>query len=56
MIYKGRKEISGFFIGRRVITAIYKGKELIWQAVKSCFGAGYWIEDKPWYGDEAWKD
>lgn len=26
------------------------------QIVNSCFGAGYWVDDKPWLDDEAWKD
>lgn len=29
---------------------------LVWQAVRSCYGAGYWINEKPWIDNEAWKD
>lgn len=56
MIYLGTKEITAFFLGRLPISAIYKGSQLLWQAVRSCFGAGYWVEDKPWLDDEAWKE
>lgn len=34
---------------------VYKGTKLIWQAIRSCFGAGYWRGDKPWFGTDAWK-
>ena len=34
------------------IGAIYKGSQLVWvtiyNAVKSCFGSGTWLQDKPW--------
>lgn len=29
---------------------------LVWQSVRSCFGAGYWSNDKPWINEEAWKN
>lgn len=35
---------------------IYKGANLIWSAIKSCFGAGFWINEKPWINNEAWKN
>lgn len=28
---------------------------VVWQAVRSCFGAGYWRGDRPWIGKDAWK-
>lgn len=42
------------------IGAIYKGANLIWltiyNAVKSCFGSGTWMGDKPWLGADSWKN
>lgn len=42
------------------IGAIYKGSQLIWltiyNAVRSCFGSGTWLGDKPWLGTDAWKN
>lgn len=29
---------------------------LVWQSVRSCFGAGYWRDDKPWLDTEAWNN
>lgn len=42
------------------IGAIYKGSQLVWvtiyNAVKSCFGSGTWIQDKPWLDNDFWKN
>ena len=56
MIYKDGKEISGIFVSGKVITAVYKGGVLVWEAVNSCFGKGFWIGEKPWSNEDAWKN
>lgn len=56
MLFKGGKEIVQIFKDSKAIIAIYKGAILVWQAIRSCFGAGYWINDKPWLNDEPWKN
>lgn len=56
MIGFGKDEIVSAFAGSRVITSVYKGVKIIWQSVRSCFGSGAWIDDKPWVDDEGWKD
>lgn len=44
-------------IGRwQVVQEIYKGARLVWTGIRSCFGAGFWINDKPWLNDDAWKN
>ena len=48
MVYKSGKEIVAIFRGSTPVTAIYKGSKLVWQSIRSCFGAGYWVNDKPW--------
>lgn len=57
MIYKGYKNIVALnILSNKPVMAVYKGSRLVWQAVRSCFGIGYWINDKPWINDEAWKN
>ncbi len=55
MIYKQSKEIIGVFKGSTPITAVYKGDRLVWQAVRSCYGSGAWLGERPWLGDDPWK-
>ncbi len=38
----------------RIIAAVYKGAKLLWQYIKSCFGRGYWINDKMWSDKDGW--
>ena len=61
IFHEGNKELSARYElehpGRwRVVTEVYQGAQLIWTAIKSCFGAGFWINDKPWINDEGWDD
>ena len=54
-IFKDNKEITAVYYGKKVISTIYKGTKLVWEAISSCFGAGRWSGDKPWSGSDAWK-
>lgn len=56
MIKLGNKEISAIRLGSNVISAVYKGSVLIWQAIRSCFGSGCWLNEKAWINDETWKN
>lgn len=56
MTHIGNKEIAAIQIGKRAAAAVYVGAKLVWQAVRSCFGAGFWRNDKPWRNDEGWKN
>ena len=50
--------------GTRLVMAVYHGHDLVWirdghdddTIIESCFGNGYWINDKPWINDGAWKN
>lgn len=56
MIYKDGKETAYIFKGDKAIAEVYKGAVLVWQAIRSCFGKGFWINDKPWNNEDGWKN
>lgn len=56
MIIKDYNSQSQEYFGGRVISAVYKGLQLVWTAIRSCFGKGYWINNKPWVNADAWKN
>ena len=56
MLHKDGHNIGGIFYGNKIITKVYKGTTLVWQLIKSCFGAGYWIRHNPWKGTDSWKN
>ena len=49
------KEISKWSLGSKPIQFLALGAKVIWEAVRSCFGSGKWIGNKPWVGKEKWK-
>lgn len=40
----------------KTFSSWYVAALLVWQAVRSCYGSGAWLEDKPWLELEAWKE
>lgn len=56
MLFHGKKEIVELYKGRLPIIELYLGKFLIWQGLRSCFGSGYWVNNRPWLNDEVWKN
>jgi hypothetical protein len=48
------KNISFVYYGNIAISAVYRGAVLIYNAVRSCFGSGMWMGEKPWIGTDAW--
>ncbi len=38
------------------VTEIYRGARLVWSAIKSCFGKGFWVNEKPWLNNDAWRN
>lgn len=53
IFFKG-KEITGVYHGSKAISAIYKGATLVWEAVRSCFGKGFWMNNMPWNNGDKW--
>lgn len=56
MIYIGNKDISLIYYANKSISEIYYGSKLVWQAIKSCFASGFWVNEKPWINTEGWKN
>lgn len=50
------KEITSVNYGTRPIAIIYRGARMVWQAIRSCFGKGFWINSYPWDNKDAWKN
>ncbi len=38
------------------MVAVYYGAHLVWEKVQSCFGKGYWLNEKPWTNEIGWKN
>jgi hypothetical protein len=55
MIEKNGKQITERYFGKKAIAYVYRGLKLIWMSVRSCFGSGKWVGNKPWIGKEKWK-
>lgn len=56
MITKNKKEVIQINKNKNNYIEIYLGKLLIWKIIRSCFGNGYWINDKPWINTDVWKN
>lgn len=55
-IFNNNKEIISVFTKNKTIVSIYKGTRLLWEAINSCFGKGFWINIKPWNNKDGWKN
>lgn len=60
MIIKNGKEVTSIYDRGKQVTAVYRyvagAWRAVWEAIRSCFGAGYWSDEKPWSDEEPWKD
>ena len=56
MIHSNGKEVVAIHTKGKVISAVYKGAKLVWQAVRSCFGSGHWVNAKAWVNQAAWRN
>lgn len=52
----GNKDISLGYVGKKAIQIIKVGLLTAWEAIRSCYGNGYWDNDKPWDNDDAWSN
>lgn len=56
MIICNNIELAARYYGTKTISAIYRGTRLIWEAVNSCFGSGFWIREKAWSSTDFWRN
>lgn len=52
MIHHKGKSVGGVWYKGKPVSAIY----LVWQAIRSCFGAGYWVNKQGWSNKDGWKN
>lgn len=56
MIVHKTKEVQVVYYGRIAVQKVMYGAYLIWQAVRSCFGLGCWVNEMPWDNTDGWKN
>lgn len=54
MIKKNGNEITEIKIGKRVITYVKQKMLVLYEAILSCFGKGYWVNDAPFLNNDGW--
>lgn len=63
LVTEAHKEVLELIEGvqeqvQKKIGAIYKGSQLVWltiyNTIKSCYGSGRWLEDRPWLDNDTW--
>lgn len=55
MIHAEGKSVESMMLEGRMVSSIMADGKIIWQAIRSCFGSGYWRGNKPWIGKDGWK-
>lgn len=53
-LYVDNKPINTIYKGEKTVQAVYQGLKLVWQYIRSCFGRGYWINEKQWSESDGW--
>lgn len=56
MITKNHLTMQARYYGTKTISAVYYGAKLVWEAISSCFGSGYWINNRPWSNTDSWRN
>ena len=56
MLLFDSKNIETLYLGKQVIQEIRKGAIIIWEAIKGCFGSGFWKNNKGWINKEGWRN
>lgn len=56
MITRNSLSMQARYYGSKTVSAVYYGVKLVWEAISSCFGSGYWINNRPWSNTDAWRN
>jgi hypothetical protein len=56
MITINGHDITDILVGRTGLTKVCRGVRLVWQKLRSCFGTGVWLNDRPWLNEDVWKN
>lgn len=56
MIYKFGRSTAAIYKGTISKQAAYWGLRLKWQNVRSCYGSGAWLNDRPWLNKDGWRN
>lgn len=56
MIYKFGRSTAAIYKGTISKQAAYWGLRLKWQNVRSCYGSGAWLNDRPWLNNDGWRN
>ncbi len=56
MINHNSKEIIDIKHDNKNIIFVLLGSEIVWQSVRSAFGKGYWVNEKPWINTDGYKN
>lgn len=55
-LFYNDKKIESVHLGSQAIATIYRGSKLLWEAIRSCFGKGFWNNKYSWNNDDGWKN
>lgn len=55
MLTLSSRRVGRLVMEGRIVQTLRLGTLKIYEAVRSCFGRGYWIGSKPWIGKDKWK-
>lgn len=51
-----KQNITGITAFNKVIVKVVAAGKTVWELVNSCFGSGYWINDRPWINSDGWNN
>lgn len=55
-IFFNKKEINQIFHNSKPIMIVYQNGVILWEAINSCFGKGFWINSKGWVNTDGWRN